>query len=117
MQFIQSGHESRLKQDAASKIPATEFAIEQPRVVALATMLALLYGILSYPDLPRQENPLLRERFAGIRAYLPGASPEQVELLVTKVIEEKVGEHDARHEFHAGRDEEGAEPGATAPGG
>ncbi|GAG46308.1 unnamed protein product, partial [marine sediment metagenome] len=75
------------------KNPA-EFAIERPRVVALATLLALLYGMLSYPDLPRQENPLLRERFAGIRAYLPGASPEQVELLVTKVIEEKVGEVD-----------------------
>lgn len=66
----------------------------RPRVVVLATLLLVLYGVLSYQGLPRQENPTIAERFATIVVYLAGAEPERVEILVTKVIEDKIAELD-----------------------
>ncbi len=70
------------------------WSLARPRAVVLATLLLVLYGVLSYQGLPRQENPTIAERFATVRAYLPGAEPERVELLVTKVIEDKIAELD-----------------------
>jgi multidrug efflux pump subunit AcrB len=70
------------------------FAIERPRVVGLAAILMLIYGALSFQGLARQENPTLRERFAKVITYLPGAEPEKVELLITKVIEDHIAEVD-----------------------
>lgn len=71
-----------------------EIAVRQPRVVLLATVLCVLYGVLSYLDLPRQENPRLADRFATVTSYLPGAAPEQVERLVSEVLERKISEVD-----------------------
>ena len=68
------------------------FAVENPRIVVLSTLLLLIYGVLSYQGLPRQENPSLEERFASVKTYLPGAEPAKVEILITKVIEDKVAE-------------------------
>lgn len=70
------------------------FALERPRIVALATALLVVFGALSYRGLPRQENPTLEDRFAEILTYLPGAAPDKVELLVTKVLEERIAEVD-----------------------
>jgi len=71
-----------------------QIAVERPRVVLLAALLLLLYGALSYVDLPRQENPALQDRFASVRTYLPGADPERVELLVTEVLEDHIAQVD-----------------------
>ena len=70
------------------------FSVENPRIVVLATLLLLIYGVLSYQGLPRQENPSLQERFASVKTYLPGAEPEKVEILITKVIEDEIAEVD-----------------------
>lgn len=70
------------------------FAVGRPKVVALFTLLLMIYGVLSYQGLPRQENPSLNERFASITTYLPGAEPEKVELLINQVIEDAVAELD-----------------------
>jgi multidrug efflux pump subunit AcrB len=70
------------------------WALTHPHVVWLVTLLALSYGFLTYLDLPRQENPTLADRRALVTTYVPGADPEQIELLVTKIIEEKLGEVD-----------------------
>ncbi len=75
------------------KNPA-QWALEHPHVVWLATLMALLYGALTYFDLPRQENPSLVDRHAIVTTYLPGAEPERVELLVSKVLEDKISEVD-----------------------
>jgi multidrug efflux pump subunit AcrB len=70
------------------------FSVERPKVVVLFTLLLMIYGVLSYQGLPRQENPALTERFASITTYLPGAEPEKVELLVNEVIEDAIAELD-----------------------
>lgn len=75
------------------------FAIEHPRVVGLAAVLMLVYGALSYQGLARQENPSLQERFAQVITYLPGAEPEKVELLISKVIEDEIAQLDDIHDI------------------
>jgi len=75
------------------KNPA-QWALEHPHVVWLATLMALIYGSLTYLDLPRQENPSLVDRHALVTTYLPGADPGRVELLVSKVLEDKISEVD-----------------------
>ncbi len=70
------------------------FAVHRPRVVLLATLMLLIYGVLSYQGLPRQENPSLQDRVATVVTYLPGAEPEKVEQLVTEVLEDAVAEVD-----------------------
>jgi multidrug efflux pump subunit AcrB len=71
-----------------------EFSLRRPKLIALLALLCASYGWLSYLDLPRQENPTLRDRHAQIVVYLPGAEPDKVERLVTKVIEARVAEVD-----------------------
>lgn len=71
-----------------------QLALDRPRIVVLATLLLLIYGVLSFLELPRQENPSFNQRYASIYTYLPGAEPEKVEILITKVIEDKIAEVD-----------------------
>ena len=70
------------------------FSVQQPRLVLLATLLCVAFGALSYAGLPRQENPRLPDRFLTVTTYLPGAEPEKVELLVSKVLEERIAQVD-----------------------
>ena len=71
-----------------------ELALRRPRVVVLTTILLVLFGALSYLSLPRQENPTIEDRHCAITTFLPGSEPEKVELLITKVLEEKIAEVD-----------------------
>ena len=54
-----------------------EFALRRPRAVAVCTLLLVIYGLLSYALLPRQENPPFQDNNAYISVQLPGASPEK----------------------------------------
>lgn len=56
------------------------------------TFLTVMLGIYSYYMIPKQESPNVSAPFAIIKTIYPGASPEDVEKLVTRVIEEKVVE-------------------------
>ena len=68
------------------------FAVDRPRVVGVAALLAVVFGALSYAGLPRQENPTIADRFASVLTYVPGAEPEKMELLVSKVFEDNLAE-------------------------
>lgn len=69
-------------------------AVDRPVVIGLAALLLLIHGALSFLGLPRQENPTLRDRFAQVVTYLPGAEPEKVEQLVSEVLEDAIAEVD-----------------------
>ncbi|WP_206811057.1 efflux RND transporter permease subunit [Paradesulfitobacterium ferrireducens] len=56
------------------------------------TILAILIGSYSYYLIPKQESPDVTPPFAIITSVYPGAAPEEVEKLVTRVIEDKVAE-------------------------
>ena len=70
----------------------TRWAIEKDRITYAALMLVAIGGLYSFFNLPQAEDPGFIIRVAMIATYLPGASPERIENLVTDRIEEVVQE-------------------------
>ena len=70
----------------------TRWAIENNRVTYTAVLLIVIGGVYSFFNLPQAEDPGFVIRTAMVATYLPGASPERVENLVTDKIEEAVQE-------------------------
>ncbi|MBC2715972.1 MAG: efflux RND transporter permease subunit [Desulfobacteraceae bacterium] len=68
----------------------TEFAIRNNRLTYFLVLLLVLFGINAYFSLPKAEDPGFTIRTAVVTAYLPGASPERVEQLVTDKVEQVI---------------------------
>jgi len=62
------------------------------RFTIFLTVIAVIFGLYSYYLIPKQESPDVSAPYALITTVYPGASPEEVEKLVTRVIEEKIRE-------------------------
>lgn len=60
------------------------------RLVILITLAVIVFGIVSYTNLPRKLNPDLKIPIVLINTFLPGAGPADVESLVTVPIEDAV---------------------------
>ena len=54
----------------------------------MSIILLLVAGLSALTSLPRLEDPRLLNRFPSIQTPVPGATPEQIESLVTEPIEE-----------------------------
>src|SRR5210317_809180 len=67
-------------------------AIEKKTVSYFATFLLIAGGILSYFQLGQLEDPEFTVKTASITTSYPGASPEEVELEVTDLLETKLQE-------------------------
>jgi multidrug efflux pump subunit AcrB len=67
-------------------------AIEKKTVTYFATFLIVVAGIMSYSQLGQLEDPEYTVKTASITTSYPGASPEEVELEVTDLIETKLQE-------------------------
>lgn len=67
-----------------------EFSIENPVVVNLLVLLLVVSGLVCYFRLHRELFPDFSRRAIQIATTYPGASPEEVEDLVTARIEERV---------------------------
>jgi multidrug efflux pump subunit AcrB len=70
----------------------TRLAIEKNRITYALLILIAVGGIYSFFNLPQGEDPGFVIRTAMVATYLPGASPERVENLVTDKIEEVIQE-------------------------
>lgn len=70
----------------------TQFAINNNRTVVVLVVAFFITGIMAFLSLPKQQDPGFTIRTAVISTRFDGASPERVELLVTKKIEEKAQE-------------------------
>ncbi len=70
----------------------TEAAIRYNRVTIMALTTLVLAGLGAFYSLPRAEDPSFIVKTALVTTYLPGASPERMELLVSDKIEEVVQE-------------------------
>ena len=68
----------------------TRLALDNRTATMVFLVLLTLAGLVSYGQLPRAEDPGFVIRIAVVTAAFPGASPEQVELLVTDPIEEAI---------------------------
>lgn len=70
----------------------TEFAVKNAVFTWLIVALLVFAGVQSYGGLGKLEDPEFTIKTATVITQYPGASPEQVELEVTDVIEEAVQE-------------------------
>lgn len=70
------------------------FAIKNRRLVIFMLIFIISFGLFSYGKIPKQENPEITVPFALITTIYPGASPVEVENLVTRKIEDKIVELD-----------------------
>jgi len=70
----------------------TQVAVNNNRTLLVLVFALFITGISSFFSLPKQQDPGFTIRAAVISTRFEGASPERVEQLVTKKIEEKVQE-------------------------
>ena len=68
----------------------TRFTIENGRFTWLLITAITLAGLSVYFTQPRQEDPEIAVRSAQIVTQVPGLSPERIEQLVTRPVEEQV---------------------------
>lgn len=69
-----------------------EYLVKKRKMVILIFSILILCGLFNFPTLNHQEMPDIKACSAMITTVYPGASPEKVELAVTKKIEEKLNE-------------------------
>ncbi len=70
----------------------TSFALKKDTVTIVFTLLLLIYGLISFINLPRAKDPGFIIRTATVVTYFPGASAKRVEQLVTDKLEKKIQE-------------------------
>lgn len=69
-----------------------KWSVEHKSIVILLTVVTLLAGFLLYGNMERQENPTVASPIATIRCIYGGASPEDIEKLIVKPIENEIGD-------------------------
>ncbi|MDE5076066.1 MAG: efflux RND transporter permease subunit, partial [Trichodesmium sp. St5_bin2_1] len=62
------------------------------RLLILAILIIVAWGISSFFTLPRLEDPELVSRFASITTFWPGTDAQRVETLITEKIEAELSE-------------------------
>ena len=70
----------------------TEFVIKRSRVAISVFVLLAIMGLVTFFSLPQDSMPPYTIRVATVVTPYPGASPERVENLISRKIEEKVQE-------------------------
>ncbi|MEM6592235.1 MAG: efflux RND transporter permease subunit, partial [Cyanobacteria bacterium P01_C01_bin.73] len=58
------------------------------QLLILTITLVVFWGLSAFLTLPRLEDPEITQRFATVTTFLPGASPQRVETLVTEKVED-----------------------------
>ena len=70
------------------------FFVKQPVFVNLLFLLAIVAGVLTYFEMPVELNPDVSFETAAVITRYQGASPEEVEDLVTIPIEDEIKDLD-----------------------
>ncbi|MGA1932752.1 efflux RND transporter permease subunit [Arcobacter sp. YIC-464] len=70
----------------------TKLALEKSTVTIVFSIMLLIYGVISFFDLPRAKDPGFIIRTATVVTYFPGASAKRVEQLVTDKLEKTIQE-------------------------
>lgn len=69
-----------------------KWSVEHKSIVMLLTVVTLIAGFLLYGSMERQENPTVASPIATISCIYGGASPEDIEKLIIKPIENEIGD-------------------------
>jgi multidrug efflux pump subunit AcrB len=68
----------------------SELAFKYQKIFLFIVVSLMVYGGISYFTLPSQEDPNIVNREAIVTTKFPGMSPQRVELLITKKLEENI---------------------------
>lgn len=68
----------------------SKFSVKKPYTVIVAVIVVLILGVISFMNLRTDLLPSIDLPYAIIMTSYPGASPEEVEMIVTKPIEQSV---------------------------
>ncbi|BDE05617.1 hypothetical protein WPS_08930 [Vulcanimicrobium alpinum] len=68
----------------------TRFSIQRPIIVAMLFIAIGVFGVISFQKLGRSLNPNVTFPIVVVSASYPGASPEEMERLVIKPIEDQI---------------------------
>ena len=68
----------------------TEIAVKRPILTTVTILSIALMGFLSYFNLPLNTIPEIEIPIISIQVVYPGASPEEIETNITKIIEDEV---------------------------
>lgn len=68
----------------------TKFSVSRPVVVRMALILIVIFGIYAYSSMPRFLDPDITIGEGVVITVCPGFSPEEMESLVTKKIEDEL---------------------------
>lgn len=80
--------------------PLIKAAVRYKSIVFLIILLIVVSGVYSYFTLPQNEDPKITPDAMQIFIFWPGATPEDVELYVTKPLENAISKQDYIKEFH-----------------
>ncbi len=72
----------------------SKFSIEQPILVNLSMILIIVAGLMAFRNIPKEEFPEISLNGLSIVTAYPGVSPEEIEELITKPIEEEISDID-----------------------
>lgn len=70
----------------------TKWCIEHRSIVAVLSIFIIISGIYIYIKMERQENPDVVSPGATIKTIYPGGTPEDIERLIVKPLEDKINE-------------------------
>jgi multidrug efflux pump len=68
----------------------TDFALKNSRSIVLMQFLIIFVGLMIFPSFPKLEDPAIIIREAVVSTYFPGMSPDRIERLITRPIEEEI---------------------------
>ncbi len=72
----------------------SKFSIEQPVFVNLFMALIIIAGFFAFNSISKEEFPEISLNAVSITTLYPGVSPEEIEALITKPIEEEISDID-----------------------
>ena len=70
----------------------TKWCIEHRSIIAMLSIFTIIFGIVIYMKMERQENPDVVSPGATIKTIYPGGTPEDIERLIVKPLEDKIHE-------------------------
>ena len=68
----------------------TDLAVRKPVLVNLLVILILIGGVVSYRQMAQDQFPEVSMEMVMITTIMPGASPKEMEQLITTPIEEQI---------------------------
>lgn len=77
------------------------FAVARRKVVLALTLVATLFGVGAYMNLPREANPDIQFPFVSITVPYPGVSPEDAERLLVRPLEVELQSIEGLKEMNA----------------